>query len=163
MCRTTVAGDSFELDQMMPMDLSLLAFLALSIVVIATPGPDTALTVRNTFLGGRSVGALTALGVSVAQILWSVATSLGLVGLLLASKPVFQGVKLVGAVYLIYLGIRSLYSACLDSPLLGPSIGRLPSMSLSGSAAFRQGVINNLANPKMAGCFAIVLPHFAPR
>src|SRR5262245_59165392 len=145
------------------MDTSvLLTFLGLSIVVIATPGPDTALTVRNTFLGGRSAGTFTALGVSMGQVMWSVATSLGLVAVLLASKPIFQALKLVGASYLVYLGIRSLVAAVRRSPLADTS-GRSPIASRGRWAALRQGIINNLANPKMAVFFASVFPQFAPR
>ena len=80
------------------MDTSLLAFLSISALVIATPGPDTALTVRNALLGGRRSGIFTALGVSVGQVVWAIGTSVGLVVLLLASEPVFQALKLLGAV-----------------------------------------------------------------
>jgi threonine/homoserine/homoserine lactone efflux protein len=56
------------------MDASVLTFLGISAAVIVTPGPDTALTVRNTFLGGRHGGILTAVGVSAGQVVWSVGT-----------------------------------------------------------------------------------------
>jgi threonine/homoserine/homoserine lactone efflux protein len=141
---------------------ALLTFLGLSIVVIATPGPDTALTVRNTLLGGRTAGTFTALGVSMGQVTWSVATSLGLVAVLLASKPIFQTLKLVGAAYLVYLGIRSLLAACHRSPLSDGVVARGAGTSLARFTALRQGIINNLANPKMAVFFASVLPQFAP-
>jgi threonine/homoserine/homoserine lactone efflux protein len=145
------------------MDASaLLTFLGLSIVVIATPGPDTALTVRNTLIGGRSAGTFTALGISMGQVAWSVATSLGLVAVLLASKPIFQTLKLVGAAYLVYLGIRSLLAACQRSPLSDGVVARGAGTSLARFTALRQGIINNLANPKMAVFFASVLPQFAP-
>ena len=145
------------------MDASaLFTFLGLSIVVIATPGPDTALTVRNTLLGGRSVGTFTAMGVSMGQVAWSVATSLGLVAVLLASKPIFQTLKLIGAAYLVYLGIMSLLTACRRGPRPEGIMRRRAGTSLSRSAALRQGIINNLANPKMAMFFASVLPQFAP-
>ncbi len=145
------------------MDASaLFTFLGLAIVVIATPGPDTALTVRNTLLGGRSAGTFTAMGVSMGQVAWSVATSLGLVAVLLASKPIFQTLKLIGAAYLVHLGIRSLLAACKRSPFSGDVAGRRAGKSLTPSAALRHGIINNLANPKMAVFFASVLPQFAP-
>ncbi len=141
------------------MSASFLAFLGISILVIVTPGPDTAITVRNTLLGGREGGIATALGVSTGQMIWAMATSLGLVALLLASEPVFQAVKLAGAAYLIWLGVQS---------LLGAWRGTAPDQSVAGSprlapvVAFRQGVINDLGNPKMAVFFASVLPQFAP-
>jgi threonine/homoserine/homoserine lactone efflux protein len=90
------------------MDGSFLTFLAVSIVVIGAPGPDTALTIRNTFRGGRTSGIATALGVSAGQLIWALATSVGLVAVLLASEPVFRAVRLVGAAYLIWLGGQSM-------------------------------------------------------
>src|SRR5262245_11839650 len=145
------------------MDASaLFTFLGLSIVVIATPGPDTALTVRNTLLGGRSAGTFTALGVSMGQVTWTVATSVGLVAVLLASKPIFQTLKLIGGAYLVYLGVRSLFAACQRAPRTEGVVGRSAGTSLARSTALRQGIINNLANPKIAVFFASVLPQFAP-
>src|SRR5262249_51594860 len=128
----------------------LLTFLGFSIVVIATPGPDTALTVRNTLLGGRSDGIATALGVLAGPVSCWAATSFGLVAVLLASKPVFQTLTLFGAAYLVYLGIRSLVAACRRSPFADIASVRVAKAPLPRFAALRQGVINNLANPKMA-------------
>ncbi len=144
------------------MDASLLTFLGISAAVIVSPGPDTALTVRNTFLGGRHGGILTAAGVSAGQVVWSVGTSLGLVALLLTSESVFQALKLLGAVYLGYLGVQSLRSAFRGKSLRGPEPQRDARAQLGDLTAFRQGLLNNLANPKMAVFFASVLPQFAP-
>jgi threonine/homoserine/homoserine lactone efflux protein len=93
---------------------------------------------------------------------WAIGTSVGLVALLLASEPVFQALKLLGAAYLIFLGIQLLRSACARSPRprsVPAAGGRTRS---SGLRVFRQGLINDLANPKMAVFFASVLPQFAP-
>src|SRR6266568_1805123 len=76
---------------------TLWAFLGISLLVIAAPGPDTALTVRNTLLGGRRGGGFTAAGVAVGQMIWALATSAGLVALLVASEPVFEAIKWLGA------------------------------------------------------------------
>ena len=141
---------------------SFLAFLGISALVIATPGPDTALTIRNTFLGGQRAGRFTALGVSVGQIVWAIATSIGLVALLLASQPVFQAIKFLGAAYLVFLGIQSLRSAFRRLPEVEPDPATDAKPAFGDLRAFRQGVINNLANPKMAVFFASVLPQFAP-
>lgn len=140
---------------------SFLAFLGISVLVIVTPGPDTAITIRNTLLGGRAGGIATALGVSTGQMIWAVATSLGLVALLLASEPVFQAVKLAGAAYLIYLGVQSLVGAWRGSALADPAAAA-SHRRLAPAKAFRQGIINDLGNPKMAVFFASVLPQFAP-
>ena len=91
-------------------------------LVILTPGPDTALTIRNTVLGGRRGGVFTALGVSVGQIIWAVATSLGLVALLLAAEPLFRAVKLAGAGYLVYLGGVSVLAAFHPAPSPAPVV-----------------------------------------
>src|SRR6266567_8048753 len=144
------------------MDASLLTFLGTSAAVIVAPSPDTALTLRNTFLGGRHGGILTAVGVSAGQVVWSVGTSLGLLALLLTSESVFQALKLLGAAYLGHLGVQSLRSAFHGRSPRGSEPPRDARAQLGGLAAFRQGLLNNLAHPKMAVFFASVLPQFAP-
>ncbi len=139
-------------------DGSFLTFLGVSILVIVAPGPDTALTIRNTLLGGRPCGIGTAVGVSIGQLIWAAAASVGLVAVLLASEPVFRAVRLAGAAYLIWLGGQSLRAA------FGPRRPRTPIETASGRPATRtavvQGIVNNLGNPKMAVFFASVLPQF---
>ncbi len=71
-----------------------LTFVGISALVIMTPGPDTAMTIRNTLLGGRKAGLFTALGVSLGLTIWALATSVGLVALLIASEPVFLAVNI---------------------------------------------------------------------
>ena len=139
---------------------SFLAFLGVSIIVIVTPGPDTAMTVRNTLLGGRTGGILTALGVSTGQAIWALATAIGVVALLVASEPLFLAVKYAGAAYLVWLGLQSLYEAWHGRVEAEPG-ERLPARRLGPDAAFRQGVISDLGNPKMAVFFASLLPQFA--
>jgi threonine/homoserine/homoserine lactone efflux protein len=90
---------------------SFLAFLSVSLIVIVTPGPDTAVTIRNTLFGGRSGGVLTALGIVSGQMIWAVATSIGIVTLLVASAPLFLAVKYAGAAYLVFLGVQALREA----------------------------------------------------
>jgi len=75
-------------------DGSFLAFLGVSALVIVTPGPDTALAIRSTLLGGRAAGCFTALGVSTGQLVWALASSAGVVGVLLTSEAAFHAVKL---------------------------------------------------------------------
>src|SRR5260370_548894 len=126
-----------------------LAFLGISILVIATPGPDTALTIRNALLGGRRGGVFTALGVAAGQAVWALATSVGIVALLVASEPLFVAVKLAGAAYLVVLGFQALWGAL--RPGAGPAaVGGVARRHLAPFLAFRQGVISDLGNPKMA-------------
>jgi threonine/homoserine/homoserine lactone efflux protein len=134
---------------------SALAFLAVSAIVIVTPGQDTALTIRNALLGGRRAGLTTALGVSAGQAVWTVATSAGLAALLVASEPAFVALKLAGAAYLIYLGGQSLLAA-----LRGRYRARTEAGGAAPAHAFRQGLLSNLGNPKMAVFFSSLLPQF---
>lgn len=137
-----------------------LAFLGVSVVVIVTPGPDTALTVRNTLLGGsRRMGVLTALGVVSGQAVWSVAAAAGITALVVAFEPAFVAIKLAGAAYLIWLGIQSLRAALGrdGAPVSGVVRGR---RDLPAGAAYRQGLLSDLGNPKMAAFFTSLLPQF---
>jgi threonine/homoserine/homoserine lactone efflux protein len=117
-----------------------------------TPGPDTALTIRNTVFGGRRGGVLTALGVATGQVCWTAAASLGVVAVLRASQPAFTAVRLIGAAYLIFLGVQSLLAAAR-----GRERARLHTRR---GAPYRQGLLSNLGNPKMAVFFASLLPQF---
>jgi threonine/homoserine/homoserine lactone efflux protein len=138
----------------------LLAFVAVSAVVICTPGQDTALLVRNTLSGGRSSGIATAGGVTLGIAIWAVAASAGLAALLQASEPVFQTLKLAGAAYLTFLGAHSLRRALARGEGRHQPPG---SNALSPRRAFRQGLLSNLGNPKIAVFFASMLPQFVPQ
>lgn len=135
------------------------AFLAVAVVVIVTPGQDTALTIRNTLVGGRRGGVLTAIGVSTGQAVWAVATSAGVAALLTASKTAFTALKLVGAAYLVFLGAQTLLSARRRTRGAGSLRG--DAHVLPARKALRQGVVSNLGNPKMAVFFPSLLPQFA--
>jgi threonine/homoserine/homoserine lactone efflux protein len=137
----------------------LVAFLALSAVVICTPGPDTALTIRNAVTGGRTGGAWTAAGVATGQLVWTIAASLGAASLLRASQPAFLALKIVGVAYLLYLGVQSLRAAWRGHEPAGDT----PTPTRPDRwRAYRQGLINDLANPKMAAFFVSLLPQFVP-
>ena len=144
------------------MNHSLWGFLGISVLMIVIPGPDTALSIRNSLAGGRGAGLATALGVVAGQLVWEFGTALGLTALLLASERLFHLVKVAGAVYLIVLGLQALLSAWRHRG----SVDRdTPPAAASVDAwrAFRQGAISNLGNPKMAVYFASIFPQFAPR
>jgi threonine/homoserine/homoserine lactone efflux protein len=138
-----------------------LAFLGVSLIVIVTPGPDTALTIRNTLLGGRVGGVATAFGIAAGQTIWALATSIGIVALLVASAPLFLAMKYAGAAYLILLGAQSLRRAFrTDDGHAATAAGA--QRRLTPFAALRQGLVSDLGNPKMAVFFASLLPQFAP-
>jgi threonine/homoserine/homoserine lactone efflux protein len=142
------------------MPAELIGFLGVAVLVIVTPGPDTALTIRNTLLGGRPAGIATALGVVGGQAVWALATSLGIVALLLASEPAFAAVRLAGAAYLVYLGAQTLVAAWRGSSW--EVVGDSAATALAPRVAARQGLVSNLGNPKMAAFFPSLLPQFVP-
>jgi threonine/homoserine/homoserine lactone efflux protein len=131
---------------------SLLAFLGVSALLIVTPGQDTALTIRNTLAGGRRAGIRTAFGVSSGQAIWALAAAAGLAAILQASEPAFLVLRLAGAAYLVCLGARALWSALHGSAPHAAAARR--------GAPYRQGLLSNLGNPKMAVFFTSLLPQF---
>jgi RhtB (resistance to homoserine/threonine) family protein len=137
----------------------LLAFLGISALVIMTPGPDTAVTIRNTLAGGRAGGVATALGVATGQAIWALATSAGIVALLVASEPLFLAVKYAGAAYLVWLGLQSLRAAFRPAAGQGAIAAARPP---TPGGAFSQGLVSDLSNPKMAAFFTSLLPQFVP-
>jgi threonine/homoserine/homoserine lactone efflux protein len=137
----------------------LAAFLGVAVLVIVTPGPDTAITIRSTLLGGRIGGVMTAFGVIAGQACWTLAASAGIAALLVASEPAFLAVKFAGAAYLVYLGVQALLAAIRREPPPGPQ-PRRAGPALPPGKAFRQGLISDLGNPKMAAFFTSLLPQF---
>ena len=135
------------------------AFLPVAAVVICTPGPDTALTVRNALAGGRAAGIGTAAGVAIGQCAWTVAAGFGLAGLLRASAPAFLAVRLAGAAYLVILGVQALRAARARPG--GDDAQARPALVIGPARGLRQGLLNDLGNPKMAGFFISLLPQFA--
>ncbi|HKR97984.1 MAG TPA: LysE family translocator [Candidatus Dormibacteraeota bacterium] len=139
------------------MDVNLAAFFAVAVVVIVTPGQDTALTIRSTLAGGRRCGAATAVGVALGQGTWTVLTAAGVAALLAAFQPAFTALRIAGAAYLIYLGLQSLISAARRGARGEEHAARAP---LRPRTALRRGVLSNLSNPKMIAFFPSLLPQF---
>ncbi len=136
--------------------VDLAGFLAVATVVVITPGPDMALVARNTLTGGRSSGFATAAGTCSGLVVHSLAAALGLSALLLASSQAFTAVKLAGAVYLVYLGLRGVFGR----RRVGGEDGASPK-AVAPWAAYRQGLLTNVLNPKVALFFVALLPQFA--
>ena len=130
------------------------SFIALAAVVIVTPGPDTALTIRNTLVGGRRNGVCTAFGVASGLAVWTTAASAGVAAIVASSQPLFLAVRIAGAAFLVVLGGRALWAAVRGRPHAAGS-------GLSGRAGgYRQGLLSNLGNPKIAVFFTSLLPQF---
>jgi RhtB (resistance to homoserine/threonine) family protein len=133
-------------------------FIGIAAVVIVVPGPDTALVTKNAVLHGRAAALGTALGVNTGLAVWSVACAFGVASLVRASDVAFTGLKLIGAAYLIWLGIQALRAAGRRDSLA--RAGQADRTRLDGRGGFRQGLLSDLANPKIAAFYTSVLPQF---
>jgi len=140
----------------------MIAFLTVAGLVIIVPGQDMALTLQTTLLGGRRSGVFTALGVVTGLVTWTIATSLGLAALLLASEPIFVALKFAGAAYLVFLGGQALFAALRRDAPAGQALAGRPTRRLTPLVAYRRGVLSNLGNPKIAVFFTSLLPQFTP-
>lgn len=125
-----------------------------------SPGPDFAVVVRHAVTSGRRAGSATAAGVAVGILVWVLAATTGVAALLAASAVAFTVVKVVGAGYLLFLGVRALRAAARSpSAAAEPGTGRAPT---TGVAAFRSGLLCNVLNPKAAVFFVALMPQFLP-
>jgi RhtB (resistance to homoserine/threonine) family protein len=138
---------------------ALLTFAAASVLIVLLPGPDTLVVVRNLLRGGRRQAAWAAVGVLVGLTVWVATAALGLSALLRASKTGYDVLRLVGAAYLLYLGIQSLRSRAV--PMSGEAAEPTPSRSLLGRG-FAAGLATDLLNPKVGVFFVTFLPGFVP-
>jgi threonine/homoserine/homoserine lactone efflux protein len=130
-------------------------FLATAIVLILTPGQDTFFILGRSLAGGRASGIAAALGISAGSVIHTFLAALGLSALLATSAYAFMAVKFAGAAYLIYIGIRALLSRRNGLSSADPAdavAGRWD--------AFRQGIVSNLLNPKVALFFLALMPQF---
>lgn len=134
-------------------------FVGIAAVVIVVPGPDTAIVTKNALLHGRGAALGTAFGVETGLAVWTVASAFGVASLVRASDPAFTALKLIGAAYLVWLGIQALLASRRGGSHADPdSAGRA---RLDGRGGFRQGLISDLANPKIGAFFTGLLPQFA--
>ncbi|AQZ70642.1 lysine transporter LysE [[Actinomadura] parvosata subsp. kistnae] len=123
-----------------------------------SPGPDFAVVVRRSAVSGRGHGMAAAAGIAVGVFAWVVAAATGVAALLAASAMAFTVVKVVGAAYLLYLGVKSLRAAWRGGGALRLDV---PDPGGRGSwAAFSEGLLTNVLNPKAALFFVALVPQF---
>jgi threonine/homoserine/homoserine lactone efflux protein len=122
-----------------------------------SPGPDFAVVVRRAAASGRRHGMATALGVAVGVLGWVVAAAGGIAALLAASAVAFTVVKLVGAAYLCFLGLKSLRAATRATPTPVDAQG---AEERGVRAAFSEGLLTNALNPKAGLFFVALVPQF---
>jgi len=130
------------------------AFVVASVLLALTPGPDMALYLARTFSGGRSHGLAALGGAMSGVIVHTFAAALGLSALIAASARAYDAVKIVGALYLVYLAWGALKrGAALKLEVGGGAAGTL-------GGAYMTGLLINLANPKIILFFVTFLPQF---
>jgi threonine/homoserine/homoserine lactone efflux protein len=135
--------------------VQLLPFLGVALVVVITPGVDMALVTKNALVHGRRQALATAFGINVGIAVWTVAAAFGVAAAVQASAAAFVVIKFAGALYLVYLGAQALRNArCAPAEANGLR------SALGTAGAFRQGLVSNLLNPKIAVFFTSLLPQF---
>jgi len=132
-------------------------FLAATLALNLTPGPDMLYVITRSATEGRASGVVSALGIATGCAVHTVAVAAGVTGLLAAVPVADDGLRYLGAAYLVYLGVRRLARPGLPAPSAAPS----PRPGLW--PVYRQGVITNVLNPKVALFFLAFLPQFVDR
>jgi threonine/homoserine/homoserine lactone efflux protein len=129
-------------------------FLAAGVLLNLTPGPDTVYILGRSIAQGREAGVASALGICVGSIFHTCAAALGLSAILATSSVAFGAIKLLGGAYLVFLGVKLLLDR--RGKLSLPSNFK----QRTSTAAFQQGVLTNVLNPKVALFFLAFLPQF---
>jgi threonine/homoserine/homoserine lactone efflux protein len=130
-------------------------FIATAVLLVITPGQDTFFILGRSLAGGRAAGIFAALGITAGSVVHTILAALGLSALLATSPYAFMAVKLAGAAYLIWIGVRAFMTRSAGFPGAGESgagDGRW--------SAFRSGVLTNVLNPKVALFFLALMPQF---
>jgi threonine/homoserine/homoserine lactone efflux protein len=133
---------------------SLGLYVVASLALILTPGQDMLYVMSRALAQGRLAGVCSAVGVITGILVHTALAALGVGAILLASEALFLALKLVGAAYLVYLGLKLLLSRA------APADPRLAPRPLSAAALFWQGVLSNVSNPKIVLFFLAFLPQF---
>lgn len=140
-------------------DLSQLAlFFAATFLLAVTPGPGIFYVAARTLSGGRSEGIASSFGNGLGGMVHVGAGSLGVSAIVLASAELFTVLKLVGAAYLVWMGVRTFLSARRDA--LTALSGGTPPPPMGPHRAFREGVLVEALNPKTAAFFLAFIPQF---
>lgn len=148
---------------MLGIDSQVLAFAVIAGLLTLTPGADTMLVIRNVLTGGRRAGLLTTVGACCGLFIHATLSGVGLSLILVRSATAFEIVKLLGASYLFWLGIRSLRQAVRRGPGHegeAGSDGAGGARSSGGGRSFVEGLLSNVLNPKVAVFYLALLPQF---
>lgn len=133
-------------------------FFAAALLLAATPGPGMFYVAARTLAGGRGEGMASSLGTGLGGMVHVLAGSLGVSALVLASAALFTALKFLGAVYLVWLGLRTIVAARRDARAALAGGAAVP--PVGPRRAFREGVLVEALNPKTAAFFLAFVPQF---
>lgn len=136
---------------------ALIGFSIVAGLVTITPGLDTALVLRSVLTQGRSHAYATAFGICGGLLLWGVAAAVGVSALLTASTFAYDCLRLIGAAYMVWLGVGLLRAA-----RRGRAADVAPVLATTRWQGFRRGLLTNTLNPKIGAFYVAVLPQFLP-
>jgi threonine/homoserine/homoserine lactone efflux protein len=142
---------------------AVLAFAAAAGLLTVTPGLDTALVLRTAAVEGAGEARFAAFGICTGCLIWGTATSLGLTGLLAVSKLAYNAVRIAGACYLVYLGIRMWVRKREFNIETDPLSDAAARNENGGHRWLVRGLLTNVLNPKVGVFYITLLPQFIPR
>lgn len=140
----------------------LVTYSVIVLLLTLTPGADTMLVLRNVFSSGKRAGIITAIGISSGLLIYAALTSLGISVLLTKSVVLYQTLKLLGAGYLVYLGIQSILPVIKSKKdnKKDELKTHIKKLKRTDTRAFVEGLLSNLFNPKIAVFYLTFLPQF---
>jgi threonine/homoserine/homoserine lactone efflux protein len=136
----------------------LLVYIGIVVAIVLLPGPDTAVVTKNALIHGREAALGSAIGANVGVSVWTLATALGVAAILRSSATVYDALKLVGALYLVWIGARTLWDSRKGRGDEGATAA--PRRTIDRRGGFMQGLFSDLANPKVGIFFTSLLPQF---
>ena len=142
---------------------AVLAFAAAAGLLTVTPGLDTALVLRTAAVEGAGEARFAAFGICTGCLIWGTAASLGLTGLLAVSKLAYNAVRIAGACYLVYLGIRMWVRKREFNIETDPLSDAAARSENGGHRWLVRGLLTNVLNPKVGVFYITLLPQFIPR